>query len=72
MPMPQAHAVLSAKKKGCTDHDHDEADHAHEEEAAEAGQVALGDDAVEGGAAEDRRRAEEGGDHAGHARPMPT
>src|SRR3990172_1681548 len=49
------------------EHHDQQADDAHEHEAAELREVALRDDPVESGRAEDRGRAEEGGGDAGPA-----
>ena len=57
------HAAVGEEEE-LHEHDDDEADQAHEEDAAQARQVALRDGAVEGRAAEDGGRTREGRDDA--------
>ena len=59
MPMPEAEQVVVLEEEQLDDDDDDEPEEAHEQDAAEAGEVALRDPAVDRGAAEDRGCADE-------------
>ncbi len=55
----QVHHAVAREQEHLGKHDHEQADEAHEQDAAKAGQVALGDPTVDGGAGEDRGRTQE-------------